>query len=216
MRLTLNELRVTIWCEKVVAATKKLKENDLFDLKALIAKMESFTEYAIRYILDRKKQDEVDAAAEEVTRWVERYSGTRDPSLIFEYDAMKKDHILIFDKLSVMRATLDAELMIAEEDIKIIRYKIANEIRESGRAKSVTEADRLALIDPRYERALEDYRVLLLKAFLVRRKYEVMDKGSGFVNQSVSVGRIGMMQQSFDITSIPNERIISGNKIGNP
>lgn len=46
------------------------------------------------------------------------------------------------DLLSSYKGVLDAELVIAEDDIRIIRDKIAISLREDGTCKSMTDADK--------------------------------------------------------------------------
>lgn len=215
MRLTYNELLATIKCNEIVVRTGKISNNDTFDLKVVIAKLREYGKYVIRYVLDRKKQNEITAVSNEVSEWVKRYYGMRDASLVFEYDTMKKEGLLILDKLATMRATLDAELVIAEEDIRIIRDKIAKELQEEGKVKTATEADKRSRVDTRYERALEDYRVLLKMAYLIRRKYEVMSQASSSVTQSVAMGRVGMVQQSYVANDFNQNNVASGSNIRN-
>lgn len=206
MRLTYNELLVSIKALEVLSGLRSLKKEDIMDIKAMISKLRNYGELKLRFTLDRSKQKEIMEVAGEVTEWVRRYSEMRDTSLLFEYDTMKKSQVMIMDKLASIRSVLDSELVVAEEDMRIIRDKIAMELYEGGNAKSLTEADRRARVDPRYERVLEDYRTLLRMANTIRRKYEVMGQCGSSVIQSVSMGKIGMVQQSYNINEYEKKK----------
>ncbi len=54
-------------------------------------------------------------------------------------------------------------------------------------------------MDVRYERALEDYRILLRCANTVRAKMSVAGHLNQSINQSISVGRVGMANESYTV-----------------
>lgn len=119
--------------------------------------------------------------------------------MILELENLKREVVAVEDLLSSYKGVLDAELVIAEDDIRIIRDKIAISLREDGTCKSMTDADKRARVDVRYERALEDYRILLRCANTVRAKMSVVGHLNQSINQSISVGRVGMANESYTV-----------------
>ena len=130
---------------------------------------------------------------------VQEYKRINDNSMILELENLKREVVAVEDLLSSYKGVLDAELVIAEDDIRIIRDKIAISLREDGTCKSMADADKRARVDVRYERALEDYRILLRCANTVRAKMSVAGHLNQSINQSISVGRVGMANESYTV-----------------
>ena len=72
---------------------------------------------------------------DEVSNKVQEYKRINDNSMILELENLKREVVAVEDLLSSYKGVLDAELVIAEDDIRIIRDKIAISLREDGTCK---------------------------------------------------------------------------------
>lgn len=198
MRLRNNHLLVTI---KVLEMSLKasFSAEDKMGIREIISSFKELAKYSIRYIINRSKEKEVTDLCEEVSRKVQEYKRMSDNSMILELENMKREVVALADLLASFKGVLDAELVIADDDIKIIRDKIAISLREEGTCKSMTDADKRARVDVRYERALEDYRILLRCANMIKSKMLVIGYLNQAINQSISVGRVGMANESYTV-----------------
>lgn len=198
MRLRHNYLLVVIKVLEMFLKTV-LSVEDKMGIKEIISSLKEMAKYSIRYIINREREKEIMSICDEVSNKVQEYKRINDNSMILELENLKREVVAVEDLLSSYKGVLDAELVIAEDDIRIIRNKIAISLREDGTCKSMTDADKRARVDVRYERALEDYRILLRCANTVRAKMSVLGHLNQSINQSISVGRVGMANESYTV-----------------
>ena len=198
MRLRYNYLLVVIKVLEMFLKTV-LSVEDKMGIKEIISSLKEMAKYSIRYIINREREKEIMSICDEVSNKVQEYKRINDNSMILELENLKREVVAVEDLLSSYKGVLDAELVIAEDDIRIIRDKIAISLREDGTCKSMTDADKRARVDVRYERALEDYRILLRCANTVRTKMSVVGHLNQSINQSISVGRVGMANESYTV-----------------
>lgn len=193
-----NYLLVIIKGMEMLLKANFSAENKM-GIREIISSLKEMAEYSIRYVINREREKEIMGICEEVSKKVLEYKRMNDNSMALELENLKREVVAVEDLLSSYKGVLDAELVIAEDDIRIIRDKIAISLREDGSCKSMTDADKRARVDVRYERALEDYRVLLRCANTVRAKMSVIGHLNQSINQSISVGRVGMANESYTV-----------------
>lgn len=198
MRLRKNYLLVIIKGMEMLLKANFSAENKM-GIREIISSLKEMAEYSIRYIINREREKEIMGICDEVSKKVLEYKRMNDNSMVLELENLKREVVAVEDLLSSYKGVLDAELVIAEDDIRIIRDKIAISLREDGTCKSMTDADKRARVDVRYERALEDYRILLRCANTVRAKMSVIGHLNQSINQSISVGRVGMANESYTV-----------------
>lgn len=200
MRLRHNQLMVNIKILEMSLKAGFSTENKM-GIQEIISAFKDFGKYTIRYIVNRKMEMEIEGLCNDITKCVEDFDKMRDTSLVLEMDALRGKAMVLFDKMSSYRAILDSEVVIAEDDISIIRNRLAIRLRDEGECKSMTDADKRARVDPRYERALEDYRVLLRCANLLKYKTPVMNALMQAMTQKISIGRVGMANESYTVNN---------------
>lgn len=198
MRLRKNFLLVIIKGMEMLLKANFSTENKM-GIREIISSLKEMAEYSIRYIINRDREKEIMSICDEVSNKVQEYKRMNDSSMVLELENLKREVVAVEDLLSSYKGVLDAELVIAEDDIRIIRDKIAISLREDGICKSMADADKRARVDVRYERALEDYRILLRCANTVRAKMSVIGHLNQSINQSISVGRVGMVNESYTV-----------------
>ena len=207
MRLKENYLLVVIRVLELFLKTS-LSTDDKMGIREIISSLKEMSRYSIRYTINREREREIMDVCEDVSRKVQEYKRMSDNSMVLELENLKREIIATEDLLGSYKGVLDAELVIAEDDIKIIRDKIAISLREDGTCKSMTDADKRARVDERYERALEDYRILLRCANTVRAKMSVIGHLNQSINQSISIGRVGMANESYTVKQYEKGRDI--------
>lgn len=203
--LTLTEYRVIkILAEERFDKIKK-KVSDKLDknyigLKTLVDKASKIISFALGniYHVPEDKESKIDWVMKASQELGERYSKTRDMSLTFEYDRMKKENGMILFLLGDLKAEFDTNKDFAKSDLKVLLYRISEEYRKEDPKMSVTMADRKAELDNRYLLAKEEYRLYLTYANTIKTRYEVCKDLGQAILQSVSTARVGMVQESYN------------------
>ena len=139
MRLRHNYLLVVIKVLEMFLKTV-LSVEDKMGIKEIISSLKEMAKYSIRYIINREREKEIMSICDKV----QEYKRINDNSMILELENLKREVVAVEDLLSSYKGVLDAELVIAEDDIRIIRDKIAISLREDGTCKSMTDADKRA------------------------------------------------------------------------
>ena len=197
IRLAINEIMVIKRILELYRRSTK-REDYKERIREIIGKLDEASRYGIRYEITDAKKREVDDICGKCADWVRRYSSMTDSSRIFDYEEMKKEALGLSQTLGEMKATLEAEVAVAEEDMRRLRYTLSLEAKD-GEKVSITEAEKRGIADERYGRALEDYRTLLTMSNRIREQASVMRAANGNIQQSVSHGRIGMTQESYSV-----------------
>lgn len=196
--LAINEIKVIK--EILSRYSEETTRDDYKDrIGDIMRRLDDVMAYSIRYEVTDARQGEVEEICSRCADWVGRYASVTDSSRIFDLEELKKEGLALSQVLGEIKATLEAEATVAEEDLRRIRYRLTVEAREGQEKVSVTEAERKAIADPRYGRALEDFRILLRLSNRVREQSFVMRTASGHIQQSVALGRIGMTQESYTV-----------------
>ena len=123
MRLRKNFLLVIIKGMEMLLKANFSTENKM-GIREIISSLKEMAEYSIRYIINRDREKEIMSICDEVSNKVQEYKRMNDNSMVLELENLKREVVAVEDLLSSYKGVLDAELVIAEDDIRIIRDKI--------------------------------------------------------------------------------------------
>lgn len=196
MGFTFNRLSGLIaLCDRFLSGSGS--ERDKEEVRAIREELERFSPYRIRFILDRSREAEIMEAVGMADGAVARYLALPGFNDVEGLDAIRSEAIRASDRLTEIDALLRSEMTVAEDELKAIRYRIGFELKESGLCKTERDTERMSRSDQRVERASEDYKALSRMSVLVRGKRDTLDKVIQGCTQKISVGRVGMMRDSY-------------------
>ena len=194
--LTFNRLQGLIaLCDRFIAGGGS--ERDKAEVAAIKEELERYSPYRIRFIVNKAKEREVMDAVDNATDIANRYVSLPGFTDVNGLDAIRSEAIQAADRLNEIHSVLYSECMVAEDELKAIRYRVAKELKDSGECKTVADVERYSRADTRVERAAEDYKALSRLSLLVRGKRETLDRVIQGCVQKIAVGRVGMVRDSY-------------------
>lgn len=188
------------WYRTFSVKTGKRKEGDeaLHEIDVIVHKCNEIASGgSFGYEIPEGKQKWIQTVVDDVRKLAERYSQCKDTSLIFEYDDMKKKCALLYCYLEGLRAEFDAGRNEIKEDLHILLAKIAEEYQTENPSLSNTAAEKKALMDDRYTMARTETNLYIRYANMIKGACNTADKLGSFFMQSVSLGRVGMVKESY-------------------
>lgn len=198
MRITYEEN------ELLIQIVEMLSENydgnrERIMLAKLADKFKIYKDYKIGIRLNKDQKKRCLDLIREASRIVDEYRGLKgDMSLINEYDRLKKESSAVSDAIGDIEGQLRADVDIAKKQLDIILDRIKEDLIENEEAKSLSEADRKAKVDPRYESALEDYREFTKMTNVMRNKLNTMKDIHDDIRQSVSTARNSIIKEGYN------------------
>lgn len=173
--------------------------NNIDGLNKVLQKISYIRNYDIRFKIPDDMKKNVDEVIMMLDQISDQYVGMGDMSLINEYDKMKKTVGNILGSLGDAYSQLKINASFAEQELKVIQGKVAEELMNSSEKKvSQTMAEKLCRIDDRVIRASEDLRIFQLYTAKVQYKYNMADKLFESLKQSVATARSGMVRESYN------------------
>lgn len=149
--------------------------------------------------LDAAKKKRMRELLDEASRVSLDYSSyAGDMAMINEYDRIKKESAAITDALGDMEGQMRAEQEHAKKLVDAILDRVAQDLLDTGAAKSTAEASRKAKADARYLSALEDYNELSKWTYVVKNKFNTVMKTREDAKQSVSTARNSIIAEGYN------------------
>lgn len=194
---TLIEVKALIVILKKYITWLPIGSKNIEKINVMIEKCEKMENCNFKYSISPGRQTWIETVIERFNKLSERYGGTKDMSLIFEYDEMKKECQMINNYLADLKAEFEANRDAAKADLKLYLYELAEEYMKDNPSMSNTMAEKKAEMDNRYLLIKEEYRLYIKWANLVKFKQERASSLESLLMQSVSTGRTGMVRDSY-------------------
>lgn len=199
MRLTVEENEYLISKFLMVLTEFAGDDRERAIINSIHDKAVTDMEYRLPSLISREKKQRVVYLIKEGTRIIKDYSGyAGDMGMINEYDRLKKEIGVIQDQLGDVEGQLRAAGEVVKKEFDIVADRIKDDLLDRGMAKSNTDAERKARIDPRYEVALGDYKEMLEVIYTTRNKYSTIDSVHDDLRQSVSTGRNSIIKEGYN------------------
>lgn len=197
MRITYEENELLIQIVEMLSENYEGNRERIM-LAKLADKFKIYKDYKIGIRLNKEQKKRCLDLIREASRIVDEYRGLKgDMSLINEYDRLKKESSAVSDAIGDIEGQLRADVDIAKKQLDIILDRIKEDLIENEEAKSLSEADRKAKVDPRYESALEDYREFTKMTNVMRNKLNTMKDIHDDIRQSVSTARNSIIKEGY-------------------
>lgn len=197
MRITYEENELLIQIVEMLSENYEGNRERIM-LAKLADKFKIYKDYKIGIRLNKDQKKRCLDLIREASRIVDEYRGLKgDMSLINEYDRLKKESSAVSDAIGDIEGQLRADVDIAKKQLDIILDRIKEDLIENEEAKSLSEADRKAKVDPRYESALEDYREFTKMTNVMRNKLNTMKDIHDDIRQSVSTARNSIIKEGY-------------------
>lgn len=198
MRITYEENELLIQIVEMLSKNYEGNRERIM-LAKLADKFKIYKDYKIGIRLNKDQKKRCLDLIREASRIVDEYRGLKgDMSLINEYDRLKKESSAVSDAIGDIEGQLRADVDIAKKQLDIILDRIKEDLIENEEAKSLSEADRKAKVDPRYESALEDYREFTKMTNVMRNKLNTMKDIHDDIRQSVSTARNSIIKEGYN------------------
>lgn len=198
MRITYEENELLIQIVEMLSENYEGNRERIM-LAKLADKFKIYKDYKIGIRLNKDQKKRCLDLIREASRIVDEYRGLKgDMSLINEYDRLKKESSAVSDAIGDIEGQLRADVDIAKKQLDIILDRIKEDLIENEGAKSLSEADRKAKVDPRYESALEDYREFTKMTNVMRNKLNTMKDIHDDIRQSVSTARNSIIKEGYN------------------
>lgn len=198
MRITYEENELLIQIVEMLSENYEGNRERIM-LAKLADKFKIYKDYKIGIRLNKDQKKRCLDLIREASRIVDEYRGLKgDMSLINEYDRLKKESSAVSDVIGDIEGQLRADVDIAKKQLDIILDRIKEDLIENEEAKSLSEADRKAKVDPRYESALEDYREFTKMTNVMRNKLNTMKDIHDDIRQSVSTARNSIIKEGYN------------------
>lgn len=198
MRITYEENELLIQIVEMLSENYEGNRERIM-LAKLADKFKIYKDYKISIRLNKDQKKRCLDLIREASRIVDEYRGLKgDMSLINEYDRLKKESSAVSDAIGDIEGQLRADVDIAKKQLDIILDRIKEDLIENEEAKSLSEADRKAKVDPRYESALEDYREFTKMTNVMRNKLNTMKDIHDDIRQSVSTARNSIIKEGYN------------------
>jgi len=198
MRITYEENELLIQIVEMLSENYEGNRERIM-LAKLADKFKIYKDYKIGIRLNKDQKKRCLDLIREASRIVDEYRGLKgDMSLINEYDRLKKESSAVSDAIGDIEGQLRADVDIAKKQLDIILDRIKEDLIENEEAKSLSEADRKAKVDPRYESALEDYREFTKMTNVMRNKLNTMKDIHDDIRQSVSTARNSIIKEGYN------------------
>lgn len=198
MRITYEENELLIQIVEMLSENYEGNRERIM-LAKLADKFKIYKDYKIGIRLNKDQKKRCLDLIREASRIVDEYRGLKgDMSLINEYDRLKKESSAVSDAIGDIEGQLRADVDIAKKQLDIILDRIKEDLIENEEAKSLSEADRKAKVDPRYESALEDYREFTEMTNVMRNKLNTMKDIHDDIRQSVSTARNSIIKEGYN------------------
>ena len=198
MRITYEENELLIQIVEMLSENYEGNRERIM-LAKLADKFKIYKDYKIGIRLNKDQKKRCLDLIREASRIVDEYRGLKgDMSLINEYDRLKKESSAVSDAIGDIEGQLRADVDIAKKQLDIILDRIKEDLIENEEAKSLSEADRKAKVDPRYESALEDYREFTKMTNVMRNKLNTMKDIHDDIRQAVSTARNSIIKEGYN------------------
>lgn len=175
-----------------------ITERNKLGLETVLHKLEFAINYDLGLYLRKDEVKQIDEIVSQADYILQEYGKCQGDMIhIEQYDTLKKKASPLLSTISYFFLSMDAKYEFYDKKLKSLLIKIALEIKGRGDAKSLTEAEKLALVDPRYELAIsnaEEYKKQMAK---LQSRYRALDKVYNGLVQSISSGRVGMVRESY-------------------
>lgn len=198
MNLTSIEIAALISLVLKKLEQENINERSKKGLEGVLQKLEFAINDDIGLYLSKDDIRQIDEVVAQADYILEEYGKCEGDMIHIErYDSLKKKASPLLSTMSYFFLSMDARYEFYDKKIKSLLIKIALDIKTKGDAKSLTEAEKMALIDPRYDLAIsnaEEYKKQMAK---LQSRYRALDKVYNGLVQSISSGRVGMIRDSY-------------------